>query len=615
MKHLGIGIALTLTLVFLLIAGCSSEEKKFDSDSAKLTGAVVGLGLDDDARATDASDVFHPDTPAIFVSVKVSDAPPATEVQADWTYVRGELEGVSDYVVDSTTTQAEKEGYVGLSLTRPDTGWPLGEYKVVLRIDGTEKLSVGFTVVKDTSAAGQTDDQTNLLESLFRSTAGTEPPPEGTADGSESGSTSAGSIFQGTGDTPKTPTPTAASPPPSDTPKDSVTGDVEPPLTPQELILVTWDCRLQMGAQQTMVVFAFQADNTVLADGIPLPYELLVGGIRIGLDEYTMSVDAQNLGLLHTSGFTVQCERSSGSATAGGGQTVELVAGQSYNGGTTIKISGLGLSFVVPDGWSGGMAQGAEVIFLSSDTRTGFVMVLAHPATNATDLITILGQPTALSQDVVLAPVGTPVVMGDWVRAIYSGGDVTAALSGFALGLISPEGRGIIYLGAGPEGTGEYFAGLIQEMATNTAAVPLISAGGISQDGTGSTGGDQSGLAQEWTAFLRGQRLTYMSTYSNEGVNDYVGSSVRRDMDLCGDGRFFYVDESSVSVDSSGTSGFDSSGDSQTGTWSVVTEGGQVGLELRWGNGETSAHLLEYADGVTYIDQKRWFVTDKNPNC
>jgi hypothetical protein len=153
-------------------------------------------------------------------------------------------------------------------------------------------------------------------------------------------------------------------------------------------------------------------------------------------------------------------------------------------------------------------------------------------------------------------------------------------------------------------------------MAASTATVPLISAGGISPDGTdGSTNGDQSSQAQEWTAFFNGQRLTYMSTYSNERVGDFVGSSARRDMDRCGGGTFFYSEESSVSVDIGGTGGFDSGGDSQRGVWSVVTANGQVGLELRWESGSVSTHLLEYVDGVTYIDQEGWFVTDKNPYC
>ncbi len=64
-----------------------------------------------------------------------------------------------------------------------------------------------------------------------------------------------------------------------------------------------------MGAQVERGTFVFQADGIVLLGAEPFPYELLPGGLRIGQDEYIMSVSASELGLLHASSFTSQCSR------------------------------------------------------------------------------------------------------------------------------------------------------------------------------------------------------------------------------------------------------------------------------------------------------------------
>lgn len=72
--------------------------------------------------------------------------PPDTEVKAEWIYVQGELEGTENYLIDDYSLTAEGTLYLSFSLTEPDAGWPKGEYKVILYVDGKEKLSVPFTV-------------------------------------------------------------------------------------------------------------------------------------------------------------------------------------------------------------------------------------------------------------------------------------------------------------------------------------------------------------------------------------------------------------------------------------------------------------------------------------
>jgi hypothetical protein len=111
-----------------------------------LSEATMCRSVDNDMRPIDATDVFTTDTPEIFCSVKLSYAPPDTEVKAEWIYVQGELEGVENHLIDDYSLTAEGTRYLSFSLTKPEAGWPKGEYKVILYVDGEEKLSVPFTV-------------------------------------------------------------------------------------------------------------------------------------------------------------------------------------------------------------------------------------------------------------------------------------------------------------------------------------------------------------------------------------------------------------------------------------------------------------------------------------
>ena len=114
--------------------------------TASLSEATMCRSVDNDMHPIDATDIFTTNTPEIFCSVKLSYAPPDTEVKAEWIYVQGELEDVENYLIDDYSLTAEGTLYLSFSLTKPEAEWPKGEYKVILYVDGKEKLSVPFTV-------------------------------------------------------------------------------------------------------------------------------------------------------------------------------------------------------------------------------------------------------------------------------------------------------------------------------------------------------------------------------------------------------------------------------------------------------------------------------------
>ena len=135
-------VIITSLLLAIPLVGCEGE---VSFTTASLSEATMCQSVDKDMRPVNATSVFNADTPEIFCSVKLSNAPPDTEIKAEWIYIEGEAEGLENYMIDEWSVITEGTHYFSTSMTRPYDGWPMGEYKVVLYIDGKEKLSVPFT--------------------------------------------------------------------------------------------------------------------------------------------------------------------------------------------------------------------------------------------------------------------------------------------------------------------------------------------------------------------------------------------------------------------------------------------------------------------------------------
>ncbi len=138
-----IAIIITSLLLAMPLAGCEGE---VSFTTASLSEATMCQSVDKDMRPVNAISVFNADTPKIFCSVKLSNAPPDTEIKAEWIYIEGEVEDLNNFMIDDWSATTEGTHYISTSMTRPYDGWPRGEYNIVLYVDGEEKLSVPFTV-------------------------------------------------------------------------------------------------------------------------------------------------------------------------------------------------------------------------------------------------------------------------------------------------------------------------------------------------------------------------------------------------------------------------------------------------------------------------------------
>jgi hypothetical protein len=116
--------------------------------TASLSEATMTENIDDTMRPLNSTDVFNVDAPEIHCSVKLSNAPVDTEIKGEWIYIEGEEEGMENYMIDSTIIITEGTRYLDFSLSIPYNGWPVGEYELILSINGKEKMRVPFFVKK-----------------------------------------------------------------------------------------------------------------------------------------------------------------------------------------------------------------------------------------------------------------------------------------------------------------------------------------------------------------------------------------------------------------------------------------------------------------------------------
>jgi hypothetical protein len=99
-----------------------------------------------DARGGAAKKVFTPDTAQIFLAASLADVKPGSKLKGVWIAEKTEV-APPDYPIDSTEmTVGSLMNRATFSLSKPTAGWPAGDYRVELFIDGKPAGTVRFSV-------------------------------------------------------------------------------------------------------------------------------------------------------------------------------------------------------------------------------------------------------------------------------------------------------------------------------------------------------------------------------------------------------------------------------------------------------------------------------------
>jgi len=130
-------------LSFVLLAlPATGYSGTLSSSKAKVSEPAMSDGIDPVTHAPLASNThFGPDTGTLYATLKLSDAPPETEVKALFFLVNESEQQIAE---DAMVTNGT--GYVSFELNPPASGWPISDYKVVFFVNGKEMQQVAFAV-------------------------------------------------------------------------------------------------------------------------------------------------------------------------------------------------------------------------------------------------------------------------------------------------------------------------------------------------------------------------------------------------------------------------------------------------------------------------------------
>ena len=120
--------------------------------------AAVGAAQADEAHfgqtafstenGTEAQNSFAPNTPKIVLHVQVEDSKKGDKVSAAWIAEKTSASAPPNYKIDSATVTIDdpEEDEVAFSISKPNAGWPVGDYRVDLDINGKAKKSASFKI-------------------------------------------------------------------------------------------------------------------------------------------------------------------------------------------------------------------------------------------------------------------------------------------------------------------------------------------------------------------------------------------------------------------------------------------------------------------------------------
>ncbi len=165
-----------LAAAALLLAGCEFEASIGDDEPLEIGNAVAALGVDDDDQPVDVSEVFDVGTPEIFVVVPVRGAAEDTVLASEWVH-----EGATVFA-EVDLDLPEGRSRPNLSVTRPDDGWPVGDYVVDLEVAGPEGArvteQVAFRVEGEPAVEEPEEDLAEEAEDLVEEAVPEDDPDE-----------------------------------------------------------------------------------------------------------------------------------------------------------------------------------------------------------------------------------------------------------------------------------------------------------------------------------------------------------------------------------------------------------------------------------------------------
>lgn len=164
---------------------------------------------------------------------------------------------------------------------------------------------------------------------------------------------------------------------------------------------------------------------------------------------------------------------ASSACAAGTAGAVELEVGKTYAGGERVEAKAYGLSFTVPDGWSGLLPPGGTFFAMTPDNRT-FVFATAEPG-SVQEAQGSLIQPLPLGNGVTLQPIGSPRVEGDSFAIGYAVQGSSEPLGSEGRAVVGDNGVVAGFIGVAPKDDVEDMRATLAEITEGAGFEKLAS--------------------------------------------------------------------------------------------------------------------------------------------
>ncbi len=244
----------------------------------------------------------------------------------------------------------------------------------------------------------------------------------------------------------------------------------------------------------------------------------------------------------------------------------------------------------MPEGWTA--QENGEGYVLTSENAGEVMVVAPHAYVTLQELAAAAAQSTLAEEGAQLQPAGPARTFGrDGLLLDLQGSLQGNAYACRAIGLLNQDGPGVLLLLFLPGSS-------VDEVRMQTADA-LAASIFFSKPAT-------QNFVSEWTQFLAGKRLTFVSSYSSGSSGGY---SMKRFFALCANQRFNFSSSSSVSMDVGGAFGNSSERDAGSGRWLIQAPMGQPILVLLFDDGRNRRHPLNYQGEQLYLDSDKYFVS------
>lgn len=279
-----------------------------------------------------------------------------------------------------------------------------------------------------------------------------------------------------------------------------------------------------------------------------------------------------------------------------------------------VEYKELGLTFIIPPGWTGQEGEGAYV--MNSAGTPGMILLLPHDHVyDQSQMLQEARGGLTVNQGTYLMPRGTVSPYGsNAIRGDFEGLVEYETVLAHVIALTNPHGNGITIIALAH--SSEYQPGIYQSLANDVKESVIFTP--VEAVSTPSNSSNASTSTEDWKHQLGGTLLTYMESYNSGGMNG-GGYNMETKIHLCKAGYFRYSDKSFLSAGNESVSGYSTGSNKGDGQWDIREQQGKALLYLNFHGGQQKTFTLEWKDnGKLHLNGYRYFRTwegEYAPDC